>query len=86
MDQKLERCLENLKRVHGAERDSRRCGLPMSGHPRPPAMSIARRAEPRRAARYEKRQFPQRKLDGRGDRGTKMAPFSNAVVCIKGII
>ena len=49
------------------------------------AVPVARRTKPWCTSRYEKREFPQWKLDGRGDRGAKMAAFVSAGVCIKQI-
>ena len=86
MDQDVETRLRNL-------RSAPRCGaltragnsMPTPCPAGPQAVSFARRAEPRRASRYEKRKFSQWKLDGRSYRGAKVAAFSSAVVCNNGI-
>ncbi len=65
--------------------DARRYSVPTPSHPRPQAVPVARRTEPRCAARYEKREFPRRKLVGRSYRGAQVAAFVSEGVCIKGI-
>ena len=74
MDQEVEVRFNNLKRaptVWGA--DARRGGVPTPSYPGPQTVPLARRTQPRRAARYKKWQFPQWKLDGGNYRGAKVA-------------
>jgi hypothetical protein len=59
--------------------------VPTSRNAQPQAMSIARRAKPRRATRPKKRKLSQWKLDGRGYRGAQVAAVSSAVVCNNGV-
>src|SRR5262249_23536620 len=55
--------------------------VPMPGHPWPQTVSFAWRAKPRSEAGFEERKFQERRLDGRGDRGAKVASFARAVIC-----
>jgi hypothetical protein len=85
MDQDIERRLENLKRAP-------RCGAltRSGGECQRPAIRGRGRCRlhgglsPWRAARYEKRQFPQWELDDGSHRGAQVAAFVSAGVCLKG--
>ena len=65
-------------------KDARWYSVPTASHTRPEALPFAWWVKHRRAARFQKRKFSKRKLDGRGYRGTQMAKASSSVVCKNG--
>ena len=60
-------------------KDARWYSVPTASHTRPEALPFAWWVKHRRAARFQKRKFSKRKLDGRGYRGTQMAKASRVV-------
>jgi hypothetical protein len=69
MAQDLTHEIRNLRLRKVRSTDARWHGMPTSSYTLPQAVPFARWTEPRSAARYERRQFAQRKLDGPGCRG-----------------
>ena len=60
--------------------DARWYSVPTSSHARPHAVPFARRVEPRRTTRPQKRKFSQWQLDGRRHRGAEVAAMSRPIV------
>ena len=58
--------------------------VPMPSPTRSKALPPARRIKPRRATRSQERELQERRMDGAGDRGAKMAAFAGPSFCEKG--
>ena len=81
MDQDVEMQLAKSKarpKVRG--KDARWYSMPTASHARPQALPLARRVEPRRAARFRKWKLQDWRLDNRRYRRAKMAAFFSTVV------